>query len=418
MPQVLETNGNLQLMQNQFGYVVRGSHPHLTFYGSQPGVSVRINHMKIANFDEISSSPKKTIKEDLDSYFSIENLGVSCYLKCFGCKWGNCTPGQKNYSLKEERELALITEGLVFDPANSRWVANYPWLKDPALLHNNVSLAIARFVATEKSLSKLGPDYSKADQSQIEDMVAREVARGVARKLTEDEIYCYEGPIFYIPHTEGLKPGSSSTPLRIVFNSSAKYMNVSLNEMWAKNPDVLNSLLGILLRFREDEVAFTCDLTKMYNTISMSLFDQHCHRFLWRDLNIQSKPNHYVLTCVPFGDKPSGTIAVLALKLTGEMSQNKYPKAAEINVNNSYVDDILRNCNNYETVSNLMKEIECVVVQGGFRIKHWILSGDHSPVSSKLDLAEVHKEVLGVVWEPKRVIFVFQVKHLFFSQTP
>lgn len=120
MPQVLETNGNLQLMHNRFGYVVRGSHPHLTFHGSQPGVSVGINHMKIANFDEISSSPKKTVKEDLDSYFNIENLGVSCYPKCSGCKCGNCTPGQKNYSLKEERELALITEGLVFDPANSR----------------------------------------------------------------------------------------------------------------------------------------------------------------------------------------------------------------------------------------------------------------------------------------------------------
>lgn len=250
MPQVLETNGNLQLMQNQFGYVVRGSHLHLTFHGSQPGVSVRINHVKIADFDEISSSPRKIVKEDLNSNFNIENLGVSCYPKCSGCKCGNCTPGQKNYSLKEERELALITEGLVFDPANSRWVVSYPWVKDPVLLPNNVSLAIARLMATEKRLNKLGPDYCKAYQSQIEDMVARRVAR----KLTEDEIYHYEGPIFYIPHTEVLKPDSSSTPLHIVFNSSTKYINVSLNEMWAKGPDVLNFLLGILLRFRENDV--------------------------------------------------------------------------------------------------------------------------------------------------------------------
>ena len=307
MPQVAETNGNLQLMQNQFGYVVRGSHPRLSFSGSRP--SVRINHMKIADFNDISPSPKQTIKENLDSYFRIENLGVSCHPKCSGCKCGNCTPGQKNCSLKEERELALITKGLVFDTANSRWVVSYPWLKDPSLLPNNVRLAISRLAATEKRLNKLGPDYCKAYQSQIEDMVARRVAR----KLSDNEIYGYEGPIFYIPHTEVLKPDSSSTPLRIVFNSSAKYMNISLNEMWAKGPDVLNSLLGILLRFREDKVAFICDLAKMYNTIFMSPLDQHCHHFLWRDLNIQSKPNHYVLTCVPFGDKPSGTIAMLAL---------------------------------------------------------------------------------------------------------
>ncbi|XP_071525744.1 uncharacterized protein [Panulirus ornatus] len=402
MPQVLETNGNLQLMQNQFGYVLRGSHPFLTSHKAQPNVSVKINHLKIVNFDEISSLPKKTIKEDLDSYFSIENLGTSCYPKCSGCKCGNCTPGQKNYSLKDERELALITNGLLFDPVNNRWIVSYPWLKDPTLLPNNVSLAIDRLNVTEKRLHKLGPDYCKAYQGQIEDMVTR----GVARKLTDEEVYGYEGPILYIPHTD-----SSSTPLRIVFNSSAKYMNFSLNEMWAKGPDVLNSLLGILLRFREDEVVFTCDLAKMYNTVTMSLFDQHCHRFLWRDLNVHNKPDHYVLACVPFGDRPSGTIAMLALKLTAEMFQDKYPNATKVIINNSYVDDILGNCNNYETASNLMKEIERVVAQGGFKIKHWILSGDHSPVNIRLDLAEIHKEkVLGVVWEPKRDVFVFEVK--------
>ena len=176
MPQVVETNRNLQLMQNQFGYVVRGSHPRLSFSGSRPSVSVRINHMKIGDFNDISPSPKQTIKEDLDSHFRIENIGVSCHPKCSGCKYGNCTPGQKNCSLKEERELALITKGLVFDPANSRWVVSYPWLKDPALLPNNVRLAISRLAATEKRLNKLGPDYCKAYQSQIEDMVARRVA--------------------------------------------------------------------------------------------------------------------------------------------------------------------------------------------------------------------------------------------------
>ncbi|XP_045105485.1 uncharacterized protein LOC123500995 [Portunus trituberculatus] len=257
----------------------------------------------------------------------------------------------------------------------------------------------------EKRLNKLGPDYCKAYQSQIDDMIARKVAR----KLTEDEIYRYDGPVFYIPHTEVLKPDSSSTPLRIVFNSSAKYMNFSLNEMWAKGPDVLNSLLGVLLRFREEEVAFAGDLAKMYNTIHMSLFDQHCHRFLWRDLKVHNKPDHYVLTCVPFGDKPSGTIAMLALRLTAEIIQDQYPVAVNAIVKNSYVDDILGNCDNYEGANNLLREIEFVLGQGGFKVKHWILSGAHNP--SKLDLAETQKEkVLGVVWEPNRDVFVFSVK--------
>ena len=100
------------------------------------------------------------------------------------------------------------------------------------------------------------------------------VERGASRKLSREEIINYKGPVFYIPHTEVLIPNSLSTPLRIVFNSSANYCGFNLNDMWAKGPDVLNSLYGILLRFREYRVAFTCDLAKMFNQVASSLFDQ------------------------------------------------------------------------------------------------------------------------------------------------
>ena len=52
---------------------------------------------------------------------------------------------------------------------------------------------------------------------QIQDMVER----GIAQKLTQDEIDSYKGPVFYLSHHEILKPDSKSTPGMIVFNSSA-----------------------------------------------------------------------------------------------------------------------------------------------------------------------------------------------------
>ena len=46
-----------------------------------------------------------------------------------------------------------------------------------------------------------------------------------------------------------------------------------LNEYWAKGPDLLNSLLGILIRFRENEIAFIGDIWKMYNTDKMGAIE-------------------------------------------------------------------------------------------------------------------------------------------------
>ena len=142
---------------------------------------------------------------------------------------------------------------------------------------------------------------------QINDMIER----GVARKLTKEELDEYTGPVHYLSHHEVMKPESTSTPCRIVFNSSAKCNGHSVNDYWKKGPDLINNLLGIMIRLREGQVAFAGDIRKMYHAIKMSLVDQHKHRFLWRNEETD-EPSTYVITSVSFGDKPSGNIATVA----------------------------------------------------------------------------------------------------------
>ena len=67
-------------------------------------------------------------------------------------------------------------------------------------------------------------------------------------------------------------PGSNSTPVRNVFNSSQSYHGVSLNSCLAKGPHAyINNLIGILLRRKEEHVAFVGDLKKMFNSIHLKL---------------------------------------------------------------------------------------------------------------------------------------------------
>ena len=150
-----------------------------------------------------------------------------------------------------------------------------PWIRDPSELPDNQKAAMGMLISTEKRLAK-NATHAEVYQKQIEDMVDREVAR----KLTLKELKEYKGPIHYISHHEVLKPDSKSTPVRIVFNSSARYMGHALNDYWAKGPHLLNDLLGILIRFRENKIALIGDIKKMYHTVKTKTIDQHTHRFL------------------------------------------------------------------------------------------------------------------------------------------
>ena len=403
-PNIIDTKDNLQLMISAFGYVLRGSHPSITVNEVYSHVSVRIYHIRVNDLNNITFSCNASIKDELGKFFTIESMGVSGEPKCGSCRCGNCISGNQNCSLKEERELMIIQQGLSYDHINQKWSCKYPWIKDPYCLPNNYSQAKAMLCSTEKRLMKRGDEYCKAYQTEMEN----NRVRGVARKLSREERNNYKGPIFYIPHTEVLKPDSKSTPVRIVYNSSVRFCGYSLNDMWAKGPDVLNSLFGIILRVREHPIVFTCDLSKMYNQITLSSFDTHCHRFLWRDFDQSREPDHYVLTCATFGDKCAGIIAMLALKNTAEMFKEEYPEASKIILENSYVDDIIGGCNDLLSAHKLMNEINMIVSKGGFKIKHFLLSGSH-PETADINIVKTAEDkILGVSWKLDDNCFVFK----------
>lgn len=50
----------------------------------------------------------------------------------------------------------------------------------------------------------------------------------------------------------------------MVFDSSAQFDGVSLSEVLLSGPDLNNTLLGVLLRFRKEPVAITADIEQMF----------------------------------------------------------------------------------------------------------------------------------------------------------
>ena len=212
------------------------------------------------------------------------------------------------------------------------------------------------------------------------------ISRKVARKLTQDEISQWKGPVYYISHLAVQNPKSESTPVRIVFNSSQLYKGVSLNSCLAKGPDsYLSNILGILLRWREEQVAVVADITKMYNSIFTGDVEQHTHRFLWRNFE-QRKPDVYAITRVNMGDRPAAAISSEAIKKSAEIFQGQYPRAAQLLKSNTYVDDIIDSFPSKEIAETTAKDTKTVLELTGFRIKCFIFSGEDG---KRIDLSDV-----------------------------
>ena len=390
-PEREKSKGHLVLMKNKFGRCLSGAHSLLEEKTQMLVQKVKkINNVRIEDF------------------YSNETLGVSCEPKCGSCRCGTCPVGGKQYTIQQERELAMIEGGLHLE--DKQWTATYPWQRDPRELPNNYSAALATLKSTENRLSKNEP-HMNVYANQIQDMLEREVAV----MIDEEELRSYQGPIFYLSHHEVLKPDSTSTPCRIVFNSSAKFANHILNDYWVKGPDLMNNLLGVLLRFRENTVAVAGDVKKMYHTVKISEVDQHTHRFLWRNMERERKPDIYKLMTVSFGDKPAGTIASLALRKTAELSANDFPVAATTIAESSYVDDILSSFEDDEEANSVIADIDLVLSKGSFCIKEWTKSASESVDTKEICVGTPNAEdetskVLGVVWNPQSDMLEYKVK--------
>ena len=352
---------------------------------------------------------KYTSPVDLTDFWTTEAMGVAI-TPCL-------CPANKLSQI--EREEAKIIESSCQKNGN-QWVVSYPWKRDPALLPDNKSQAIKKLEATERRLMK-NPEHAQAYDKQMVEM--NEMA--FSRKLSKQEFEGYRGPVHYISHHEVLRPESKSTPVRIVFNSSAVLRGHRLNDYWMKGPDLLNDLFGVVLRFRKNELAFIGDISKMYHRIRIPEADQHVHRFLWRNLQTDREPDVYVKTVLTFGEKPAPAMAQIALRKTADEAREDFPEAAQVLKDNTYMDDICDSVCTEEEARELTKCINSVLETGGFKVKGWLSNKANSNTDQEerkeaAILQGVNEEkVLGVVWNNHTDMFTLKVKpELLLSQEP
>ncbi len=151
------------------------------------------------------------------------------------------------------------------------------------------------------------------------------------------------GTHWYLPHHPVYHP-QKPDKIRVVFDCSAKYRGTSLNDQLLQGPDLTNSLVGVLTRFREEPVAFMSDVESMFYQVHVRSSDCDALRFLWwPDGDLDRAPEEFQMNVHLFGGASSPSCASFALRKTAEDYKTEFdPITAETVRRNFYVDDCLK----------------------------------------------------------------------------
>ena len=169
------------------------------------------------------------------------------------------------------------------------------------------------------------------------------LAKGYARKVPPVQASPDEGKAWYVPH-HGVYHPHKPDKIRVVFDCSANFKGLSLNSMLHKGPDLTNSLVGVLTRFREDRVAVMADIEAMFYQVRVPDRDSSFLRFLWwEDGNMAHEVQEYQMIVHLFGAISSSACANFALRRTAEDNKSCFPPEVINTVKkNFYVDDCLK----------------------------------------------------------------------------
>ena len=108
-----------------------------------------------------------------------------------------------------------------------------------------------------------------------------------------------------------------------------------------------------------------------------------------------------MITAVNMGDRPSGTIATVALRKTAKMGEKEYPKEAKIVTESTHVDDIVDSVGSKNEARDVTNNISVLLHPGNFYIKGWSISdeSDGEP-----------KKILGLAWQPLNYTIQFDIR--------
>ena len=246
---------------------------------------------------------------------------------------------------------------------------------------------------------------------------------GAAREVPEEELATLK-PLWYLPHHAVWHPRKPEEP-RVVFDCASKAEGVSLNDELLRGPENTSTLLGVILRFRVDNLAVTADVKRMFHQVYVIPEHRSALCYLWwPDGDLTKEAKTYQMLVHIFGAKSSPSVAGYALRKTATDNSHDYSQETlDAVLRDFYVDDLLKSFSEPEQAKRVSKELESMLAKAGFQLTKWCSNSrellqefpveGRAPTVKNLDLQSETlpmDRALGVRWNVEKDTIVLIVE--------
>lgn len=381
--------------------------------GDTIGVSHQVITRQVTPELQLPSSPKQEVHYVCRT--QIKEVISSDIIKALECDFNERVAEDNHFSQDDLQFLSKLKQGIKHKE-DGHIEMPLPFKRERPSLPDNMVCAIHRLKHLERKLRRNSRYYQ-----DYKTFMEETIARGDAEKIPKADLHKH--PVWYIPH-HGVYHPQKPGKIRIVFDCSARFQGTSLNDHLLTGPELTNSLVGVLCRFRKEKVAIMCDIERMFHQFHVRAEDQDYLRFLWwENGDLEAQPAVYRMRVHLFGAASSPGCANYGLKHLAAMARGNFSEASVRFIErNFYVDDGLTSVSTEAKGIQLVNEARELCNTGNLRL-HKFISNSKQVLSSipkeecagganNLDMAlhEPHMErALGVQWCVTSDDFQFRV---------
>ena len=325
-------------------------------------------------------------ERNVSDLWSLETLGIQ-------------DPIEVKTSSERDNEIMAFFNETVKRKPDGRYSVKLPWVEDCKLIPDNKELALKRLENTSRRLRQTEM-FEKYDE-----IFKAWESEGFIETVKEEEP---DKRCHYLPHRAVVKPESTTTPIRPVFDASSKSQGLpSLNDCLERGPNLLKFIPSIILRFRKGKIGFISDIRKAFQMIEVDSEDRDFLRFLWWEDAAAHKLKIFRHKRVVFGVKASPFLLAAVIERHLKSVNEEEKSTAEFLDKSYYVDNCVASLDSFEEYEVFKVMATRIMADAKMELRQWECTCDGEKNNLRANEENCHEEdsdekwrstVLGLSW--------------------